>query len=92
MGMSILLFLLAIAAAAIYALTNYTSYLGAVTSAGVGSITGLFVDMQTSFSALVWDPALGGNYYAMFALGGTVLLALVMASNLLLTNFRTAVQ
>ncbi|KGK99369.1 hypothetical protein LI82_05030 [Methanococcoides methylutens] len=89
---SILLVLFAIAAIAIYALTNYTSKLGALVSGSTAGITGLWADIQTSFSAMVWEPALAGNYYAMFALAGVCILALVMLSNLLLTDFRSPVQ
>lgn len=89
---SILLVLFAIAAIGLYALSNYTSKLGALLTGGTAGITGLWTDIQTSFSALVWEPALAGNYYAMFALAGVCLLALVMLSNLLLTDFRSAVQ
>jgi len=92
MGISILLILFAIAGAAIYALSNYTSYIGTISAAATGGITGFWVDLQTSFSNLVLDPALAGDYYAMFALFGVMLLALVLVSNLFLTNFRAAVQ
>lgn len=89
---SLLLILFAIAAIGIYALSNYTSKLGALVSGSTAGLTGLWTDMQTSFTAMVWEPALAGNYYAMFALGGVCLLALVMVSNLLLTDFRSAVR
>lgn len=89
---SLLLILFAIAAIAIYALSNYTSKLGALVTGSTAGLGGLWTDMQTSFSALVWDPAFAGNYYAIFALAGVCLLATVMLSNLFLTNFKTAVQ
>lgn len=92
MGFSILLVLFVVAGLGIYALTNYTSKLGALLTGSTAGITGLYTDMQTSFSALVWDPALAGNYYAIFALVGIGSLMFVMLANLTLTNFRTAVR
>ena len=92
MGMSVLLVLFLVAGLGIYALTNYTSKIGSLLSGGTAGITGLWVDMQTSFSAMVWEPALAGNYYAIFALVGVGALMFVMLSNLALTNFRSAVR
>lgn len=90
--LSILFFLLAIGALSVYALSNYTSKIGAAVTATTGAVGGLWVDIQTSFSNLVWQPAVSGDWYAMYAMAGIVVLALVMAWNLLLTDFRSAVR
>jgi len=92
MGFSILLLIFAVAGLAVYALSNYTSKIGALVTTGTAGVTGLYTDIQTSFSSLVWDPAVNGNSYAIFALVGIGLLMAVMLINLTLTNFRSAVR
>ncbi len=91
--MQILFFLLAIAGASIYALTNGTSTKGLGISSVLGSATGYVADIKTDFTSIVWNAAfVHHNGYALFFLAGLAALALVLLSNLTLTHGKAAVR